>query len=257
MKRIIALLSLLLLTSCCQVDTSFTPTEAPITGYNFKNMHYPASTSPSLDPNVTLQYYNRRIAKRTGGVRAIDQSSGYSFAFTNDVYEDLTYINNKITITARNTYYPGPQGTTEIILDGQSRMTRKIAVQPYPSSLDTIKYSYTGNQLTQSTTGKYQAEHHISNYYYNSNSNLDSIVTKKYYSGEVMYLKVKETFTNYDTAANPLKSLFIFNETFLRSLSQNNYMKYEMNSYDPDNTLMDHEDRQWNIPYNGNGAINF
>jgi len=58
-----------------------------------------------------------------------------------------------------------------------------------------------------------------STYYFNTN--LDSIVTKKhyldYFSNNYEYSgKTVEVFNNYDTSANPLTHLGVFNELFYR-----------------------------------------
>lgn len=70
-------------------------------------------------------------------------------------------------------------------------------------------------------------------YYYNSHNNLDSIITSNYYRSlpdldsiiTSNCIKI-ETFSDYDNAFNPLKHLFLFKETFYRTLSVNNYREY-------------------------------
>ena len=72
--------------------------------------------------------------------------------------------------------------------------------------------------------------------YYNQKNNLDSIITIRHSYDEqnnnyAPTRKVVEAFSNYDDFQNPLKSLFIFEETFERSLSKNNYGTYKKDEY--------------------------
>ncbi|OYX26246.1 MAG: hypothetical protein B7Z06_05990, partial [Flavobacteriales bacterium 32-35-8] len=72
--------------------------------------------------------------------------------------------------------------------------------------------------------------------YYYSNNNLDSIVTirQNYKEQTGIYAPTRksvEIFGNYDNESNPTKNLFMFDETFKRSLSKNNYASYRNSVY--------------------------
>ena len=59
-------------------------------------------------------------------------------------------------------------------------------------------------------------------------------------------------FSNYDNAENPLKELGIFDEVFIRSLSKNNYRKYQKFSvrFIPLNKIdTGRQERAWNFKY--------
>ena len=124
--------------------------------------------------------------------------------------------------------------------------------------MDTTKYYYNSHGLLyQSKRGKQTGSHEIATYYYNSSKHRDSIVTLEYLNTGMVFYKTKETFSEFDNASNPLKKLFLFKETFLRSLSRNNYMHYDMSKYDFENTLVDHKERNWTIPHDTDGRILF
>ena len=61
-------------------------------------------------------------------------------------------------------------------------------------------------------------------------------------------------FSNYDNAENPLKELGIFDEVFIRSLSKNNYRKYQKFSVNfsiPLNKIdtVSRQEQTWNFKY--------
>ncbi|MBF1098480.1 MAG: hypothetical protein HXL37_09260, partial [Riemerella sp.] len=61
-------------------------------------------------------------------------------------------------------------------------------------------------------------------------------------------------FSNYDNAENPLKELGIFDEVFIRSLSKNNYRKYQKFSVNfsiPLNKIdtVSRQERTWDFKY--------
>ena len=144
-----------------------------------------------------------------------------------------------------------------IELDNNGLMVKKInnIVQHTLSNGDTIynvlskDYTYDSEKLLVKThqTQKLLNYSEHSNFpddirsyadasYYYTNNNLDSIVTIEhdYIEQEHIYIpkrKRVETFSNYDNSNNPLKSLFIFEETFKRSLSKNNYRTYKKDEY--------------------------
>lgn len=256
MKKILLLLLATAAVSCSSDNDS--EDQPLIARYNLNTMHYPLGTPMSGD-KVQLTYEGNQIVKRVGGVVPMDPASGFSYAFSSAQYDELTYDSDRITIVEKNTFYPDPSKKTEIVLDSHHQMSERINIALfYPQTrMDTIRYSYDASGLlTYSKKGKPSSEFEESQYYYNTHKNLDSIVTKHYFSGHLFY-KIKETFSLYDTAANPIKNLYLFEETFLRSLSRNNYKHYEKDKFDFDNELTEHEDRNWVFLYDADGTIRF
>ena len=95
-------------------------------------------------------------------------------------------------------------------------------------------------------------------FHYNLNQNLDSVVSNEYYNN-LLIKKTLEIFRAYDNNTNPVKNLYIFEETFNRSLNENNYSEYEKSVYDYRYTedLIHHEKLDWNFKYDGTNIIRF
>jgi hypothetical protein len=223
----------------------------------------PCLASATESNQVTLTYNNEgQIIKRLGGVGNMDPATGFYGAYSSEISDNISYSVQTILIEEGRVlpFYPDPASRTKIILDGNNKMLQRInlkALPIYQTSSDTIKFTYNAAGLISgSRKGNPSSDYEVAEYFYNANKNLDSIVTQIYMSDSDFY-KVKETFSGYDTASNPLKKLFIFKETFLRSLSKNNFMHYQKDQYDFDNTLVAHEERNWTIPHDANGEILF
>ena len=254
------LLLLPLFVMSCSDDSNNTAAIPGLTSYDFRNMHYYNGVMPGDANRVTLEYLGQRIIKRTGALKLIDQATGYNYFFSNEVSDTLTYNENQIVIEEGRVlpWYPEPQKRTAIILDSWKRMVQKINLTPFPVSIDTTKFTYnSAGLLIKTSKGKSNNYHEISSYDYNSDKNLVSIFTTNYYSATGIAYTIRENFSNYDHAENPVKNLFLFNETFYRSLSRNNYMHYEMVQYDPDNNVMATDNRNWNIAHDSSGNIIF
>jgi hypothetical protein len=103
-------------------------------------------------------------------------------------------------------------------------------------------------------------------FYYNSN-NISSIVTKYYdyydngttITQQYTYKEI-ETFGDYDNAPNPFGKFVIFDETFKRSLSANNYRTYNYQKYLyplTSNQLINSSSIDYNLDYDSSGNVIF
>jgi hypothetical protein len=266
MKKIVALVFAFIAFGCQNDSNPTTVDAAPITSYYFANMHYtqPAMPSPTESNKVTLEYNSEgQIIKRLGGVRAADPTTGFSAIYASEVSDDISYSDHSILVEEGRIlpYYQNPASRTKYLLDSNNRVTEQINIKESLASqnwLDTIKYTYNSSGLLSKTVvGKpNNSGYEYSQYYYNSEKNLDSIITIQAINSD-LFNKIKQTFDSYDNARNPIKNLFLFKEIFLRTLSKNNYMHYEKKKYNYDNNLVDHEIRNWTIPHDANGEILF
>jgi hypothetical protein len=199
------------------------------------------------------------------------------------LYTDLVYTNNKVRLEKKAIPFNGLtvlENETIIELDAYNRMLRKITMEEYYNTpkRDTTNYTYSNGKLMSFVKTSFREEsnpdwsvryYEESNLYY-TNDNLDSIVT--IYSGKqssVSYtiLSKKETqyFSGYDTAENPFRKLQMFEETFNRSLSKNNFTEYRKtsNSYHYPNDdyyqtpilypTQEEAYQTWNLAYDENG----
>lgn len=288
MKKILSLLALIAFCSCNNDDDSLDtiPDDSlNIESYyalygNYTRTIYPDTNSDNL---VKFQYDSQgRVIKRFGDILYSSPNSAYGPVISDSLFTDLVYFDNKVKLTKGISYlgYSTAENESIITLDSQNRMIKKTNRYQTNSGnieIDTINFTHYNNKLTKyiKTSNTSNAEFDIRHFeestlYYNINENLDSIVTIayiKYSDTPYVVLKNKKTkiFENYDTSSNPFKELKIFEETFYRSLSRNNYKTYKEKSntyYYPDldfyaepimtPTTID-KVINWNFNYNANG----
>lgn len=231
--------------------------------YFFYYMDSPEGTliDPSSDNLVKLEYNNDlKIIKRNGSFAKLDPSSGFNYLFVSNIYDQLTYTGNEILIEQKSTLinFTLAKFERKLILDNNNRIIKKTIYKEFAvQSKDTIIFSYdSSGKLSETIKGKLNGNNEKAKFYYDQINNLDSIVTKKYNQIN-LESKTVEIFSNYDTSSNPLKNLIIFEETFNRSLSKNNYKKYEIKIYDQANEIVYTSFRIWVLKYDSNGNVKF
>jgi hypothetical protein len=260
MKKITLFLLAFVLWNCGGDDEATTPVIVPSSlSYNFQNMLYPIDAFGN--GQVTVDFINGVVVKRRGGLRKLDPAAGGGYFYDTVCYDDVFYSGNRITIEeGKLTTFPALITRTNFLVDAQGRITHKIDVSDdgFQTPADTLTYQYNGNQLVGSTRKRNSFHREESVYYYNAQKNLDSIVSREIYQDQLQRTTI-EKFSNYDHAPNPLKKLFIFKETFLRSLSTNNFMNYEKSVINnaAGNEVDVFEERSWDIPHNAFGNIIF
>lgn len=273
MKRefCILILALLFMMGCkSDNDTIINQT---VDSYYYGYMDYPfygtygkpltVRPNQGADNLVKFEYNGGKIGKRIGGLMSINPATGYDYMFSADRYEELTYKDNQVTIAS---YFDGTTSATNdrvIYLNTQNQMVRKV-VKPYSVRIDTIAYTYNSNGfLIQSINERHYLQGNFivtetSLYYYNRDNNLDSIVSRVFdEEGEFIWDKKVAIFSNYDHSPNLLKDLIIFDETFHRSLSRNNYSTYALFQYDLLGKWIEKETKSWSLIYGKDGNIDF
>ncbi len=264
------LLSIFILS--CEKDrdeNSETIEEPSLYSYHYRNMDIPGSDFPTItDGIITLDYDNQgRPTKRNGGFVRVPLSTGFECMFSKDIYNEVAYGNNDITILQKSVSQPDLSYIYQehfSLLNG--KIVQKATKDIFADTLnDTIQYYYSGNQLVRSFK-KQNKPISETKYHYNAQGNLDSTVTRplvynpvnQQYEPYSQYPKMRtlEIFKNYDNYANPTKKLMIFDELFNRSLSENNYSRYEKKVFDLDGNLTLTLTKNWTFSYT-NGKIDF
>ena len=252
------------------------PEESNIKSYHYTYMdylkvYYVPSGSPQSNGaagSVKLEYDSQnRIIKRIGGLSPLPASLGLeAYLFSDEVTEDIVYTNNEIKIT-RNIPNVNLFFERKMIVDNKNRIIKKIIYKKAPEVNDSIFYTYNNlNQIDKTLKLLGKPDYAVSKlyqkakYYYSPQQNLDSIVTVNFEGGSLdtgteIYRTV-EKFSNYDNATNPLKKLIIFDETYLRAISKNNYAKYENLGY-KNNELIQQNISNYNYRYDASGNINY
>lgn len=233
MKKLLSAVFGGLLALSCQSDDQ--NAQAPdIDKYYIGYMIFDASTYPNpnaeSDNLVDLTYENGKLVKRSGGILSASPNSGAGGVFNEFVYETVTYASDEI-LTQK--FYNGPGGATyapnhqKMKLGPGGRMIWKTSyVENQPEwAIDTTWFTYDDTRVvkTQYKRGMHET---VADYYYNGQSNLDSIVAHDFHGGIYVGYKRVLRFENYDNSPNPLKHMWLFDDTYFRSLSQNNFTKY-------------------------------
>lgn len=234
--------------------------------YSPNYMNY-GNIDPILGDNIKIEYQNARISKRIGDV-IYNQNMPYGNTILN-IYDEVTYSLNEININKKSS--PGiliPSYQKKILLSDNK--ISQIIIKTNKDNIiidDTLKFNYNGSNISNLITYN-KGIKSKSWFYFNSSGNLDSIVTKygninfisltnySYNFNETTKKRKVEVFLNYDNYANPLKNLIIFDETFTRALSKNNYKSYRENNYNESNVQISNAGKNWTLIYENN-KVNF
>lgn len=202
-------------------------------------------------PQVQLEYSKNKLARKKGDF--MPGPAHYGYIFFEDIVDELSYSKNKIIIEKKS-YNPSIDRlynrlrTMDLSNDGLMIKKTILELGASGNFIDkdtvTIQYTYNQNKLltkayltkkiNSSTIGRKFYDNSL--YYYNQKDNLDSIITIRQTYDDldrklIPIQKIVEVFSNYDNASNPTKNLFMFEETFKRSLSKNNYASYRNSVY--------------------------
>ena len=266
----ILLFSLILISILgCEKDrdaNSETVEQPELYAYHFRNMHFSEGVLSNGNGQITIDYdYKRRPIKRNNGLIRVPQESGFNFAFSTDVYDDIIYTNDDVSIKEKSYSYPQLLTSTRLFKIENKNIVRRVNINSNNVPLDTINYFYSGNKLSKAITRNKKPTSE-SLYHYNSKGNLDSIVTRdlvynpenQTYGYSLYYPKMRivEIFKDFDNSKNPTKQLMIFDDVFNRGLSENNYKHYEKKSYNYFGQPSTVTVRIWQFAYN-DGKIDF
>jgi len=249
----VIIVAFLTLSIGCRKEEDF---KSLIDSYYYFYMHYPRDVAPDTVSMIYLEYSGGKVVKRKGGIIATDPASGYRYVYFGNLIDELIYSGNEISIKNKSVYdnqVTVSDDSRIIHKDNFNRMTRDIYDYQHHYYTDTTDYKYSteGSLVESRTHGPHRAPC-VSLFYYNSKSNLDSIITTTL-GNDMIINKMVEIFTEYDNAPNPLKHLIVFKETFHRALSENNYREYHMKKFDSNNNLIGSAFTTWNFPYDKGG----
>jgi hypothetical protein len=222
------------------------------------NMH--AGVNIDLKPEYFCFKYDgqNNFKVRTGGFLTNHYSTGSYLVFMSDLYDTVEYSKNKIDLI-RKSGYPdiavNENRRTYIFSNGKIQM--KIAYTSQEN--DTTLYFYGTDQLLDKVVEKRRGQYTIKNFSFNSSGNLDSVSGKTYYTIDSTLLSTtQERFGNYDSSTNPLKGFGMWNETFYRSLTKNNFRSYHYESRNvPGNYIEQTGDFKFDLQYDSNGMVDF
>lgn len=281
MKKIFLIITTLFLIGCSK-ENDIVVDDNLIKSYHMGYMMDYPSLSLIYHPDdilIKLEYSNNKISKRIGDVY-VSNSGGYMSLFINHIYDEVSYHSNKIVIEKKSSDFNIDPYVRTIELNKDGTILKKTSYKPVApgvhTDIDTITtdYFYDSKKVLIKTYSTKRISYSRSDnnlryyedalYYYNENRNLDSIVTTRYRLKEfsdneyVFSHKFVETFSDYDDSKNPTKNLNIFEETFIRSLSNNNFRTYTKSTYSGTPLRFSaQEGRTWSYYYDAEGTIRF
>lgn len=212
--------------------------------------------------------YKKRLIKKT--TAQLIQQNG-SFNYINlDVYTTLTYNNNNVTVedfsTSNN--YPLSKNTNYYTLNNKNQITiREIPDIYYNERSKKMFYKYANNKLTEIITTYPNRPYDVNipyysyiltyseKFYYDTNGNLSKTEYYEQHDNVNVGNKTIRTFGNYDSSYNPTKRLFLLEEYFYRSLSNNNFRRYTQKTYNEFNDLINFSENNLSFNYDANGNI--
>ncbi|MDV2446059.1 hypothetical protein CMU93_00910 [Elizabethkingia anophelis] len=229
---------------------------------------------PSSENNkhYTFEYdSNNRLIKKNGMMFLMSSSTGYGYYFF--VKEASTVIEYNGKSATLKSISSDPNFTIseyreDFILNNSNQIVEKNI--PYKNSMANkkIKYLYDGKVLIKRETTYPNRSYDpslswdyietiVEDFIYDSNNNLQKIVTTSHKTGNVNSItKTKEIiFGDYDTSKNPFVKLGILNDYFERSLSKNNFRSRSEISYNIDGTPSDKSENNWTFMYDTKGNL--
>ncbi len=236
---------------------------------NSESVNYPApyqidsiSGNYLMDPNayeydflvsnepirIHFTYRNGLFSTREGAFISLPYFTGYGSFYASYVYDTLIYSGNTITIftRTRNKAYNPPPGPRVITLENGS-------IRTITTPSDTLYCYYNNKQLVRSEQF-FRNKKTVRNYLFDGKGNLQEIDLTDYYRGDgtAMGTWSKETFGRYDSARNTLKGFGLWNDLFIRSLSENNFRA--------DTTINSNQawsEAWWTLYYDSKGNVDY
>lgn len=257
--------------SCCRTNDDLEEINTQISDvikFKAKYMEFPrplAYLPNESEPEIVeLEYNNKgQVVKKNGDILFMSASSGVPYALSKTIYAQVHYDNDKIMIE-KKFFDPNVYSSYRKEIFMNNNQIEKIITYTGQSSIrDTVVFTYNNQKITKTIKRNiYPKEEAL---YYYTEDNLDSIVTRGYRYDPVTdedYIdynakgRDKVIFSNYDKYSNPTKKLIIFDETYFRSLSKNNYQKIIFKSIWDDGSVHSNYEESWNLKYK-NGQVDF
>ncbi|MFC5269368.1 hypothetical protein [Adhaeribacter terreus] len=228
--------------------------------YLIKYMSYPINFFMGPEPLVTLSYNAKGlVSKRQGGFIQINPNTGFSSIFRAELYEEISYKGHEISIIQKDPEITFANEPKRIFLNSWGRIAKIIRHDPMNTNhpYDTTQFFYAGHKLLY-TEHKDRSISTTKHFIFDAVGNLQKTETLSFdhYLQDTIYTET-ETFGNYDQAANPLKNLAIFEEIFLRSLSNHNFRSYTRHRKNRYGFVYQSAEQSWTFNYDENGNAIF
>ncbi len=262
--RYLILLMLPLCFLACKKSGNITPAESGVDSLHVQYLLSPVNLSfsgttvfPPAGPAKTyFTYISGKVARRDGGFIPVPVSTGWSYLYTLDVFDQVEYFKDSIVMRKADSRpdLAVDEEKRKLFLT-KGRLTTRIYYDPRGSEWnDTMKLSYGANGKVSKTESYGRSSFVVKTFSYDAKGNLLKVLGSVYlrHTGE-QYGSSTEIFEGYDGSDNPLKNLWQWDDTFYRSLSENNFTKYTSESLIGGST--GRTSRSWTLHYDSKGRI--
>lgn len=238
MKQLILICPLILLLLSCDKVKEDTPPR--IGNYAAQYMvHMNHGLHYTTFKGYSLEYDNSQVARRTGSAACILSNSCQNEPA---IIDDLAYGDNSIRITDRsNNEMSIMEGEWVFGMKNPDQPAYLLIKEKNQKTYDSLAYTYSSSgKISQIVTySVYRdasevtaSKKFIKKFFFNSQDNLEKVETRQLLvEGFVLTLTIEE-FDDYDASINPFKGLFMFGDTYYRSLSKNNFREYRKEEID-------------------------
>ncbi|GAB3829436.1 hypothetical protein GCM10028895_44290 [Pontibacter rugosus] len=200
-----------------------------------------------IDPleAYTLEYVRGKVTKQTGGYNCLLNNVCFNDTIkSNDrqVIYDVNRTGNAVDVTIRSIgEWKWVVQEWHFKMKAENQPDYLIYKQENRQSYDSLKYTYSSDgKLAQIVCFSVFRNQHgtsvnkdaVKNFFFNAEGNLEKVETRLLLNDEKFLTMIIETFEDYDTAINPFQHLFMFDNTFYRSLSKNNFRKFRSQKLD-------------------------
>ena len=173
-------------------------------------------------------YAGDKFSLRIGGFAQQAYTGGYNSVFLQLRYDTVVYGPGSISVIARATTPGVLYGAVDTVYFAvaNNKPQTKIYYDRSLQAYDTTTFYYSSNRLTR-TVEDFRGGMYEKIYNYSPSGNLQSIsgVITALSAGTLGYT-TEETFGDYDSTRNPLTDYWMWDESFERSLSANNFRSY-------------------------------
>ncbi|GEP97788.1 hypothetical protein CCY01nite_40480 [Chitinophaga cymbidii] len=216
--------------------------------------------NPGVSSSAYFSYQGNRITRRNGGTLPVPNVSGVAGIYSQEVYDTVLYQGNRIILeTHTRLNVTVPVNKRELILEN-GRIVKKIYFSNLSDHKDTAFYFYdAANRISRKELRN--SDRTLTQVFtFDQQGNLQSIRSTLQINGQAKPNFVEdESFQHYDNRPNSLKGYWMWDDLYYRSLSRNNFSKYDfLKTYESMNgQSMEAGGNEWTLVPHANGYIDY
>jgi hypothetical protein len=230
--------------------------------YDITYMFYPSVVmSQSAGQNIVKLTFdkNRRVVKRLGGYSPANYLTGFEYAFSNDIYDEVTYGDDLVVIQRKHSTSNSDLVYRKEIFSLKGQVFKTTIEDDEHLSVTLLYYDASGvlsktiETRWRLANGAYGYASEETKFFFYVSGNLTRVDGQRLDASDVKTTTV-EKFSEYDSGPNPNRNLGMFDEVFYRSLSRNNFRQYAFTLRDNVGTTISKRQNTWDFQYDDEGV---